>query len=420
MEEARAIVADGAGNVILTGSFEDTLDLGGGALKSAGGSDIFIAKLDPTGKPLWGKRFGDNGDYQQGNAVAVDKSGNIIVAGQFEGTVNFGGQDLKSSGQGDLFVVKLDPSGKHLWSKSFGDAEDYQLARAVATNSAGDVMIAGDYYGSLNFGSGALTAAGVSDIFVAKLDKDGKLLWGKSFGDDVIQSCKAMDVDGQGNIVLAGEFGGTLSFGGAASVKSAGGRDIFVAKLDGSGSPLWAKRAGDSSTYQYVAALRVDGAGGVLVTGEYESTVNFGGSDLKSAGSRDIYLAKLDASGAHLWSKQLGDSSPQHAYSLAVDGAGSVIIGGTFKGTMDFGGGALSSPNQTYVMYLAKLDGTGKHVWSKKLGDAGDLSPNALATDAAGGVLVTGRFWGSVDFGGGALSATPDGNYDVFVAKLAP
>ena len=103
---ARAVAVDTLGNSIVTGFFSGSVDLGGGALTSAGGYDIYLAKLAPTGAHVWSKRFGDNSE-QAVQGVAVDGNGNVIIAGYFEGAVDFGGDNLTSAGGEDVFVAKL-------------------------------------------------------------------------------------------------------------------------------------------------------------------------------------------------------------------------------------------------------------------------------------------------------------------------
>jgi len=116
--------------VVITGYIWGTVDFGGGPLTSAGGFDIFIAKFDTNGQHLWSQCFGD-GSNQDAYGIAIDGSGNVIVTGWFQGTVDFGGGALTSAGLDDIFVAKFDPNGNHVWSQSFGDASDDQEGHGV-------------------------------------------------------------------------------------------------------------------------------------------------------------------------------------------------------------------------------------------------------------------------------------------------
>jgi hypothetical protein len=408
---ARSITADGSGNVIVTGDFWGTVDFGGGGLTSAGGRDIFVAKFDAAGTHLWSKRFGDV-NSQDAYGIATDGLGNVVVTGYFMGTVDFGGGVLTSTGGDDVFVAKFDAAGTHLWSKRFGDAGT-QWARSITTDGSGNVIVTGEFGGTVDFGGGGLTSAGSLDIFVVKFDAAGAHLWSKRFGDANDQSAYAITADGSGNVVVTGFFWGTVDFGGGV-LTGAGGRDIFVAQFDAAGVHLWSKRFGDASD-QYAFGITADGSGNIIVTGDFYGTMDFGGGGLTSAGGRDIFVAQFDAGGTHLWSKRFGDASHQYAFGITADGSGNVIVTGQFLGALDFGGGALTCAGVDDI-YVARFDATGNHLWSKRFGDASYQYARSITTDGSGNVIVTGYFYGAVDFGGGLLTSA--GGQDIFVAKF--
>jgi hypothetical protein len=362
-----------------------------------------------TGIPLWGERFGDS-DGQSPTGLATDSDGNVVVAGYFSGAINFGGDSLVCSGGFDVFLAKLDANGKHLWSKRFGD-KDSQAPGGVAVDSMGNVLIAGYFNGGIDLGGGLLTSKGGSDVFIAKLDAKGEYVWGQRFGDDSTQGATGVAVDGSGDVVLIGGFDGVIDFGGGA-LTSKGGSDVFIAKLDAKGKYLWAQSFGDEST-QGANGVAVDSMGNVLVVGYFNGGIDFGGGLLTSKGGSDIFIAKLSADGHHVWSKSFGDASTQNATSVAVDGSGNIVLTGQLSGTVDLGGGTLNGPGD---MFVAKLDAGGKHVWSKLFGDKSAESANGIAVDKAGNLVVTGYFSGSVDVGGGQLVSA--GGADIFAAKL--
>ncbi|MBI4699655.1 MAG: hypothetical protein HY744_00570 [Deltaproteobacteria bacterium] len=414
-QEARAVVADGSGNVVVAGHFYGTLKLGGDTLASEGNDDIFVAKLDQDGVPQWSKAAGDSSS-QEARAVATDSSGNVLIAGFFGGSVNFGGQHLPSQGGNDIFVAKLGKDGKHLWSKSFGDQGD-QRAESVAAAGAGDVLVTGTFVGGLSFGGQYLQAQYYPDIFLVRFDKDGKHVWSKSFdlgykpGD-----VRGVAVDPVGNVLVAGSFGGSLSFSGGGDVlTSKGESDIFVAKLDKDGNHVWSKRFGDAQQ-QYGLGVATDGAGNVVVTGNFDGTVSFGGQDLTSSGG-DVFVAKLDPDGNHLWSKRFGDASYQQAGAVAADDAGNVFVAASFAGAVNLGGKDLQSAGG-YDIVVAKLNPAGIHLWSRRFGDAKSQYARSIATDGAGSAIIAGQLDGTVNFGGNDLACAGGG--DAFLAKLGP
>jgi hypothetical protein len=411
-----SIATDGIGNVLFTGSFTGSVDFGTGPLNSAGGDDIFVAKLDTNGFPLWSRSFGGTGN-QDGASLAVDSFGNVFVTGSFSESVDFGDGELKSMGSNDIFIAKLDASGNHLWSKRFGDMDD-QDGVSVAVDSAGNVLVIGYFWGSVDLGGGSLTSAGSGDIVVAKFDASGNHLWSKKFGDTENQFGASIAVDSSDNVLVTGSFTSSVDFGGGTLVASGNSNDIFVAKLDKDGHHLWSNRFGDTSD-QSGASITVDGSDNVLITGSFTGSVNFGGNSLvEDDGSNDIFVAKFDAGGKHLWSKPFGSAGDQDGASVAVTGAGNVFVTGGFTGSVDFGGGPLASASAVVSdIFIVKLDASGSHQWSKRFGDVDYQAGASIALDGGGNVFATGNFAGTVDFGDGSLMS--GGGRDVFVVKFS-
>jgi hypothetical protein len=410
----QGIAADDSGNVIVTGIFAGTFDFGGGnVLTSAGGDDIFVAKLGAAGADVWSKRFGD-ANQQNGFRVAVDGAGNVILAGFFSGTVNFGGSLLTSQGGSDVFVAKFGPGGAHVWSKSFGAAQE-QYARSVVVDHTGNVFVTGYFYNTIDFGGGALTSAGSSDIFVAKLDPSGNHIWSKRFGNAGAQAGFAAAVDASGNVIVAGYLYGAIDFGGGNRV-GGGNNDVFLAKFAPNGDHLWSECFGDASD-QAAMAVAVDASDNVIVAGIFQGGIDFSGANpLTSAGLEDIFVAKLGSDGAYVWSERFGDVESQNPQSVAVDASGNVTVTGYFMGSVNFGGGALTA-GASGDMFLAKFGPGGADIWSKSFGDGSGAVGRAVAVDPSGNVFVTGYFPNTINFGGGNLVSA--GGYDIFLAKFA-
>jgi hypothetical protein len=365
------------------------------------------------GTPLWSVRAGD-ANAQSGDSIAVDAAGNVLVTGFFSGSIDFGGGALQSMGSPDVFIAKLDAGGSAVWNKRAGGI-GVHYSQSIAVDGAGNVLVSGYFTSTIDLGGSALQSAGASDVFIAKLDAGGSLVWSKRAGDSNLQSSAHIAVDSAGNVLVVGGFRGSMDWGGCP-VTSAGNTDLYVAKLDPSGACLWSKRAGDTDT-QGGAGVAVDAGGNVLVTGSFGGSMDLGGCPVTSAGNTDLYVAKLDPSGACLWSKRAGDAGAQYGLGVAVDGMGHVMVTGGFSGFADFGGGSLASAGGEDV-FVVKLDAAGNHLWSRRAGSASDDEGHAVAVDASGNTLVTGYFSGSADFGPNALVSA--GSDDMFIAKFAP
>jgi hypothetical protein len=377
----------------------------------------------PTGGAPWAKHLGGTGtDFAQ--AVAVDSSGNVIVVGSFTSTANFGGGQLVSAGGSDIFVATYSASGAHIWSKRFGGVGD-DGALSVAVDSSGAIVVAGDFWGaSADLGGGPLIngTPGLSEAFVAKYSASGQHLWSESFGGTDSDSANGVAVDSSGDVLVTGVFKGAgVDFAGKALSSEWGGIDTFIVKLSGAnGANVWAKnvRCGGPDIGYGIA---VDQSGSVFVVGAFAGSADFGAGYLLTAGNNDIYLAKYSSAGAYLWAKRFGGSGQDSGAAVAVDGNGDVAITGNFLGTVDFGGGPLTSSTSSNDIFVAKYKGTtGAHLWSKRFGDYYVDYGLGIAADAQGNVLVTGSFFGTVNFGGGPLTSASNQTGDAFVAEYSP
>ncbi|MEW6271201.1 MAG: hypothetical protein AB1689_18115 [Thermodesulfobacteriota bacterium] len=383
---------------------------------SASSNVAFANTPTCTAASPWSRRLGGVG-YDAVRGVAVDAAGNVIVVGSFQGAVDLGGGALTSAGEDDMFVAKYSAAGAHLWSKRLGGG-GYDVAYGVAVDGSGAIVLAGAFGGAVDFGGGALTSAGGTDVVVAKYSPMGVVQWAKRFGAAADDAAYAVAVDGNDDVVLTGFFQGTVSFGGTALASVYGGLDAFVVKLTGgAGAHVWSKNfACGSPDLGY--GIAVDAAGDVAVTGAFRGTMNLGGGVLTSAGLYDGFVVKLTAQGAHLWSKRFGGTASDFGNGVAADDAGAVIVTGSYAGTVDFGGGALASANGGVDAFLVKYSASGGHAWSKRFGHTATDIGYAVTVDASGNATAVGYFQATADFGGGALTSA--GSEDAFVASYGP
>jgi hypothetical protein len=441
-DSGRSISVDTAGNVYTIGYFSGTVDFDPGAgtfnLTSAGGSDIFVSKLDRSGNLVWAKAMGGTSE-DFGFGISVDTSGNVYTTGFFYGTADFdpgiGTFNLTSAGNTDIFISKLDSSGNFGWAKVMGGSSVDQSGYAISVDPSGNLYTTGNFSGTADFDPGPgtfnLTSAGGSDIFVSKLDSSGNFVWAKAMGGAYSEGGHKISVDSYGNVYTTGNFSSTADFDpgiGTFNLTSAGNTDIFISKLDSSGNFVWAKAMGGSLN-EYGYAISVDTSGNIYTTGNFSSgTVDFdpgaGVFNLTSAGNTDIFISKLDSSGNLVWAKAMGGSLNESGYAISVDPSGNLYTTGNFSGTADFDSG-IGTFNLTSAgdgdIFISKLDSSGNFVWAKAMGGAYSEGGNSIFVDTFGNVYTTGHLYsGTADFdpGVGTFNLTSAGDGDIFISKL--
>lgn len=410
-----AVATDKQGNGVIVGQFAGTMNFGPGVtITSAGSTDIFVAKYDAAGTVLWAKRYGDV-VAQRATGVAIDSAGNIVIVGDYAGTVNFGGVNLTTAGSSDIFVAKLDAMGNHVWSSTYGNVFT-QLATSVAIDGADNAYIGGSYSGNLAIGGNVAIAVDSIEALLFKVDAAGNALWAKGFTGLLSQFVYEVAANAKGEVAIAGAFETAVDFGGG-TLTSAGNYDLYVAKFDAMGNHVFSKRAGDV-TLQRTNSVAIDANGNVAATGEFNGTIDLGAGMVTSGGVEDGFIVKYDAMGNHTFSKTFGGASAQRGQGVAFDAFGNILLTGQFWGTTDFGNGSKLS-NGNHDLFIAKYDPTGKPAWVKNYGGANEENGLGITADLNANVWVTGSYMSTMNFGTGVL--TPNsGSEDAFVMKLAP
>ena len=405
------IALDGSGNTYVTGYFEGTANFGNITLTSSGEKDIFIAKYDAAGNVLWAKRAGGV-EIDYSSDISVDGSGNSYVTGIFVGTATFGSTTLTSSGLSNTFVAKYDAAGNVLWAKSASGG--FSGGDGIAPDGSGNSYVTGSFNGTVSFGSISLTNNSLfGDIFIAKYDAAGNVLWAKSAGGTNSDGGIGIGVDGSGNSYVTGYFRATASFG-STTLTSSGLSNAFVAKYDAAGNVMWAKRAGGTGS-DNGNDISADGSGNSYVTGIFSGTATFGSFTLTSSGLSDVFIGKYDAAGNVLWAKKAGGTGSDYGNGIAVDGSSNSYVTGIFSGTATFGSISLTS-NGSADIFIAKYDTVGNVLWAKGAGGIGFGGGIGIALDGSGNSYVTGSFNNTVSFG--SITLVSSGSDDVFIIKL--
>ncbi|NBP89539.1 MAG: hypothetical protein EBU59_13780, partial [Planctomycetia bacterium] len=374
------------GSSIVIGNFRGTATFGNTTLTSAGGSDVFVAKISADGEYQWATKAGGTGD-DYGPGVSVLADGSSIVIGTFRGNATFGNFTLTSAGNEDIFVAKLDPNGDYQWARRAGGV-DGEYGYGVSVLADGSSIVTGNFKRTGTFGDIELTSAGGFDVFVAKLDASGTYKWAKQAGGpSSFDVGRDISVLPDGSSIVTGRFQGTATFG-STTLTSAGSDDVFVAKLDAGGSYKWAAKAGGTGV-DFGLGVSVLADGSSIVTGKFQGAATFGNTTFTSAGNEDVFIAKLDADGDYQWATTAGGTGADQGSDLSVLADGSVIVSGAFKGTAHFGNTTLTSTGNDDV-FVAKLDTNGNYEWATRAGGTGADKGFGVSVLADGSSIVTG------------------------------
>ncbi len=312
-----------------------------------------------------------------------------------------------------------------LWAVSAGGTV-HEQGRDVAVDADGNIYVTGGMQWESTFGSIVIDGYGYDDVFVAKLDPAGNWLWAVHAGGSSSDGGFGIDLDSAGNVYVCGVFQGTAAFGGHTLTATPNGNndpDGFVAKLDPAGNWLWAVSI-PCTGYIRARGLAVDGTGNCLVTGQFLNNAAFGNETLVSAGSSDVFVAKLDPAGNWLWAQRMGGTEVENGYGIAVDGSGCAWICGNFQGSVTVGAETLTSLGG-FDIFAAKLNPDGNWLEAVRAGgpNTSDFIPDkatAIAIDSENNAYITGNFQEYACFGSTCFSSAGPYNADVYVAKLDP
>jgi hypothetical protein len=388
--QVNAVALDPMDNVLLAGQLGGRLDLGldGGRLSPEGAPDALVVKLDPCGKILWAKAFGDAAE-QGVTDVATDAAGNVVVVGYFDSAIDFGAGPLAMRGRyGDVFVTKLDRDGRVLWVKQIFAEEDGQVfGVSIAVDSAGNALLLGALEGTANLGD-RVVGPGWETNFVAKLDPEGHTLWSTMLGTNPDEVPSEIEVDSADNAFVAGAVGG--------------GRALLAFALSPGGKICWSKvfRRLGAPQEEYFIDMDVSRAGTLLLAGE-----GYLGRPSEPNVVGPHFIAEVEASGEIRWYTPRSEVVAR----IAATPLGSTFVAGTS------GHCRVATPlaEDCIDLLLAELDSSGVEQRLQRFAGAAEVT--ALEADAQGRAVIAGRFTGTLDLEPRPLT-TP--GIALFVARI--
>ncbi|HTB32016.1 MAG TPA: T9SS type A sorting domain-containing protein [Bacteroidia bacterium] len=398
--------------------------------------DVYLVKYDSNGNVLWVTAPNTKATISSSDAwiVSTDAVGNAYVTGQIYDTVIFGSFKLFAHRYG-VFLTKYDKNGNVIWARqSDGDGNGEGAGLSICTDNHKHEYITGVFSDTLYFGTDTLRTSS-NDIFIVKYDSNGNVIWSKQAIIQSKNSsgiAYSVAYDNMNNIYVTGYFQDTITFGTTELISS--NNDVFLAKYDSSGNVLWAKQCGtnrNSSAYGYAVASDMNG--NAYVTGYFKDTINFGThilmNDTKYA---NFFITKFDLNGNVIWAKApiVLDTNGWEGYALSTDRLGHLYFtGGAASGYaydegIVFEGDTFSLKNGYDASILLKLDTSGNLLCGTILTSGGD-DANSIVCDPTGkyvymgGDLVTGI--SSYIFGQDTLTSNfGAGSEYPFVARWQP
>lgn len=424
-DQVNDVVYDKQGNVYHTG------------IQNITAGKVYVQKHSPTGTSLWLNNFqGTSGSFNTGTSLTIDTTGNVLVTGSFQNTLTITGSTPKpSNGSDDIFVAKFDNAGNHLWSFAIGGVADEQ-GLSITTDKNNNVYVTGFFNATMDFdpGVGTTTLTPVSnyDIFLAKYDANGNFLWvikaGSTLGSNYAYG---VATDNSNNVYITGHFFGTVDFNPSAStanlISNSSSADVFIAKYNGSGNYLNAIKIGGNNV-DGAKNISVDTTGFVYITGSFSGVVDFNagiGTNNLSSSATHGFLAKYDYNLAYQWAINIGDQSQgfNYALGLSTNVKNEIAVTGYFFDSLD-----VEPSSAVHNLYDNGFNGDIYTAVYSKTGtllrafDIGDSQPdNGLCVDIYNDKLAMGGLFSSFpDFDPSSATSTGNGGtsgYNGYVAQ---
>lgn len=363
----------------------------------------------------WAQNSGATG-YANGKGVDADAAGNVYTTGTFSGTANFNGQSLTSSGSDDIFLAKYNSSGSIIWSRKAGGISN-DNGNCMATDAAGNSYVAGIFSGTVAFGTFNLTSINYSDMFLAKYNSAGTVEWVIDAGrSNNYIDIQDISIDNFGNSYITGRYMGTGTISTATLPNAGVQSDIFIAKFNSSGAFQWAK-SGGSNGKDIGNSVSADNLGNVFITGNISNDAHFDNVSIIIGAALDTacaFIVKYNSSGVPQWGVSMIGSGGCFSNGISVDNLGNCFVTGIFQGNANFDSYILSGIGGTDI-FIAMCNSAGNFNWAEKGGSTNWDNGTDIETNAFGDSYITGSFSGIASFG--LINLGSLGNYDTYVVK---
>ena len=305
------------------------------------------------------------------------------------------------------------------------------ISRSVTAGSTGDGYVTGMFHSVLNFDTTlTLTSTGFGDMFIARYDKDGGIVWAKSASGNYGDEAYCVESGYSGHIYVAGEFfSNEITFDSLTLINNHitpfhddATKDIFLVKYNQDGQAIWA-RSGGGIGMEFVRDIAVDPRENVTLAGTlWSPSVAFGPYTLTKTGNVDVFIVQYDSSGQVRWAKNPAGTDQENAEGVCADTVGNVYLAGSFNSdSMQFDNITLICSSNNFDTYIVEYDPYGNAIWAENAQGNDWDETRSVALDKSGNIYLSGHFKSdSLKFGSEILYKSASNNIDMFLVKYDP
>ncbi len=333
------------GSTIHAGYLSGTADLDAGPTEhivtASGNTDAYILKRDAAGSVVWIHIIGGGIGFESISGIQIDDQDHIVCAGQFQGSANLPGVGLQTSaGYEDIFIIQLDSNGETMWHKTLGNSVSNVVSDFDLDNE-GNIVLTGYFAGAMDFDpqetTAELTSAGSWDVYVLKLGSDGSYQWAQKVGSSELDQAFHICTTPTGQIVSAFRLNGNSIYATSpAGMPIASAQSLCFIQFQPDGTFEWLRQIPDVYASQlHIKALESDSQGNIIHAGVFTGTRDFDYSEgqyemTSVTGYFDGYVAKINASGDHVWAKSIGGFEEDAIQAIAIDQVDHIHLTGSF------------------------------------------------------------------------------------------
>jgi hypothetical protein len=398
-------------NVFLAGSISDKAKFYKTEVESRGGGDVYVAKYNKDGVLIWVKTFGGKLD-DFANAITGDPEGNLYITGVFTDSAQFEDETLESNGP-DLFVAKLDPKGHLVWAKKM-ETLGTALVQCIAVTEQGGVFIGGLF--SNQYNASEKLQYGQTDGFITKLSWQGEVSWTRIVGGPGFDEVNVLKTDPWGRVVASGNFDQFL-FVEDKAFEGQSSKSAFALRMESTGTILWSKTFSGKDAQVHISDATTDLEGQVFICGKFSGESKFDLKTVNSKGQTDIFVACIAKSGDIKWVSEVGGSDVEEAFSISLsENQKSVLVSGSFNKLVENGRKSLSADYDNQVL-VSRWDLRGNLDELRKLEFNSVFQCAGKNLDGLGNLWLSGSFNKKTNFG--KTNFVSAGEEDIFISALS-